>query len=179
METHTLEALCRGDHKAFETIFIAYYNKVKYFINGLIKSENDAEELTQDIFVKLWINRQSIHPEKSFNTYLYTIARNTAFNFLKHKMVEAAYVKTYPHTQTSDSTDEIIFAQEISLLSEMAVSRMSMQRRKIYQLSRNNGLSNEEIATQLGIAKKTVENQINLALKEIRQIISSFLILFL
>ena len=62
---------------------IAYYNKTKTFIDGYIKSEPDAEELTEDLFVNLWINRHSIDTSKSFNSYLHTIARNAAINFLE------------------------------------------------------------------------------------------------
>ena len=60
IDIKTLEAFQDGNHKAFETIFIAYYNKTKTFIDGYIKSEPDAEELTEDLFVNLWINRHSI-----------------------------------------------------------------------------------------------------------------------
>lgn len=56
MEKEKIEALCRGSHKAFEDIFIMYFRKVKIFINGIIKSDSDAEELAQDVFVKLWKN---------------------------------------------------------------------------------------------------------------------------
>ena len=82
IDIKTLEAFQDGNHKAFETIFIAYYNKTKTFIDGYIKSEPDAEELTEDLFVNLWINRHSIDTSRSFNSYLHTIARNAAINFL-------------------------------------------------------------------------------------------------
>ncbi len=63
IDIKTLEAFQDGNHKAFETVFIAYYNKTKAFIDGYIKSESDAEELTEDLFVNLWINHDSImHP---------------------------------------------------------------------------------------------------------------------
>lgn len=81
--------------------------------------------------------------------------------------------------EEADSSDEILFAKEIRLLIEMAVCRMPVQRRKIYQMSRDNGISNNEIAEELGISKKTVENQISLALQEIKRVISAFLIFFL
>ena len=80
IDIKTLEAFQDGNHKAFETIFIAYYNKTKTFIDGYIKSEPDAEELTEDLFVNLWINRHSIDTSRSFNSYLHTIARNAAIN---------------------------------------------------------------------------------------------------
>ena len=81
--------------------------------------------------------------------------------------------------EEAESSDEILFAKEISLLVEMAVCKMPVQRRKIYQMSREKGISNNEIAEELGISKKTVENQLSLALQEIKRVISAFLIFFL
>ena len=180
MDITTIEALQNGDHKAFEEVFLTYFDKVKYLLTGLLRSESDAEELAQDIFVKLWINRQSIDPSKAFSTYIYTIARNTALNYLKHKLVEENFRNSLNDldVEEADSSDEILFAKEISLLVEMTVCRMPIQRRKIYQMSREKGISNNEIAEELGISKKTVENQISLALQEIKRVISAFLIFF-
>ena len=181
MEISTIEALQNGDHKAFEEVFLAYFDKVKYLLIGLLRSESDAEELAQDIFVKLWMNHTSIDPNKAFNTYLYTITRNTALNHLKHKLVEENYKNSFNNLdeEAADSSDEILFAKEISLLVEMAVCKMPVQRKKIYQMSRDKGISNNEIAEELGISKKTVENQLSLALQEIKRVISAFLIFFL
>ena len=181
MEITTIEALQNGNHEAFEEIFLAYFDKVKCLLNGLSRSESDAEELTQDIFVKLWMNRQSINPGKAFSTYLYTIARNTALNYLKHKLVEENYKNSFNDldVESADGSDEILFAKEIRLLVEMTVCRMPAQRRRIYQMSREGGLSNSEIAEKLELSKKTVENQISLALQEIKRVISAFLIFFL
>ena len=80
IDIKTLEALREGNHKAFETVFINYYNKTKALIYGYIKSESDAEELAEDIFVNLWINHKSINTLKSFDAWLHTIACNAATN---------------------------------------------------------------------------------------------------
>ena len=156
IDIKTLEAFQDGNHKAFETIFIAYYNKTKTFIDGYIKSEPDAEELTEDLFVNLWINRHSIDTSRSFNSYLHTIARNAAINFLKHKYVCDAYLNNNQETGYSSTSEE--------------------ERRMIYTLSRNEGLSNAEIAERLNTTKRNVESQLSLALKEIRKVISCFLV---
>ena len=168
----TLIALQQGEHKAFEEIFISYFNKTKVFINGYIKSEIDAEELAEDLFVKLWINRQSINQEKSFNAYLHTMARNSALNFLKHKFIQEAYVTNSLQTEESFSSEDNLIAKETQLLIDMAVDRMPEQRKNIYKLSRNEGLTNEEISIRLNTTKRNVESQLSLALKELRNIIS-------
>ena len=174
IDIKTLEAFQDGNHKAFETIFIAYYNKTKTFIDGYIKSEPDAEELTEDLFVNLWINRHSIDTSKSFNSYLHTIARNAAINFLKHKYVEDTYLNNIQKQECSSTSEEDLIAKELGLLIDDTVEKMPEQRKKIYILSRNEGLSNEEIATQLNTTKRNVESQLSLALKEIRKTISCF-----
>lgn len=180
MEIATIEALQNGNHKAFEEVFLAYFDKVKCFLTGILRSESDAEELAQDIFVKLWMNHTSINPNKAFSFYLYTIARNTALNHLKHKLIEENFRKTFDDLDEGvDSSDEILYAKEIGLLVEMAVYRMPAQRRKIYQMSREKGVSNSEIAEELGVSKKTVENQLSLALQDIKRVISFFFIFFL
>lgn len=162
--------LQKGEHKAFEQVFIAYFNKVKYFIERIIRSENDAEELAQDIFIKLWINRESIDANKSISSYLFTLARNAAFNYLKHQQVEEAYVHDqFIRIEEVSDTEEILYAKEIALLIEMTVNKMPEQRKRIYRLSRDSGLTNTEIAGKLNISKKTVENQLSLALKELRK----------
>lgn len=78
METTRLKALREGDEKAFEKIYLNYYKKTLYFITGLVKSEDDAKELTQEVFIKLWTNRETLDPERSVHSYMYTIARNVA-----------------------------------------------------------------------------------------------------
>lgn len=177
IDIKTIEALRSGSHKAFEIIFITYYNKIKTFIFNYIKSENDAEELAEDIFANIWFNRQSIDTSKSFESFLHTIARNAALNFLKHKYVHDAYVHSLINSEcTTPTSEENLIAKELGLLIDDVVEKMPNQRRRIYQLSRKDGLSNEEISTKLNTTKRNVESQLSLALKDIRKVISLFFI---
>lgn len=174
IDIKTLEALKNGDHKAFEKVFNAYYNKTKSFIFGYLKSECDAEELAEDIFVSLWENRNYINVTRSFSSYLHTIAHNTAINFLKHKYVHTTYLNNVLYTQYSTTSEEELIAKELGLLIDDVVDKMPEQRKQIYQLSRNEGLTNTEISEKLNTTKRNVESQLSLALKEIRKAISSF-----
>lgn len=174
----TLKALRAGSHQAFEEIFTTYYNKTKFFITGYIKSEADAEELTEDLFVNLWENRESIDTNKSFGAYLHAIARNTALNYLKHKFVRESYQNNFSLSENTYTSEDELIAKETALLIEMAVEKLPEQRKKIYLLSRNEGLRNEEIAIRLNTTKRNVESQLSLTLKELRQVVSTFLILF-
>lgn len=174
IDIKTLNALRCGDHKAFESIFITYYEKVKIFIYGYIKSEVDAEELAEDIFVNLWEKRASVDTSKSFNSYLHTIARNSALNFLKRKYLHSLYVANTSVAEHSSTSEEDLIAKELGLIIDDIVYNMPEQRRQIYILSRNKGLNNAEIAEQLNTTKRNVESQLSLALKEIRKAISIF-----
>jgi len=167
--------LKEGNPKAFDQIFLAYYSKVRNFIAAIIKSEKDAEDISQDIFEKLWINRAAIDTQKSFNAYIYAIARNAAFNYLKHQNVCKAYVAENSCHDLDISPEDMMYAKEIGLLIEMAVASMSEQQRRIYQLSRNKGFTNDEISALLNISKKTVENQLSIVIQKLRKLISAFL----
>lgn len=169
----TIVALRDGGHKAFEDIFTAYFDKIRLFIFGYIKSEVDAEELAADLFVNLWIHRESIDVTKSFDSYLHTIARNAALNFLKHKFVRESYRDTVRQPDFGFSPEDELIAKETRLLIEMAVEKMPEQRKMIYRLSRTEGLKNEEIAIRLNTTKRNVESQLSLALKDLRKAVTS------
>lgn len=176
IDIKTLEAFRYGSHEAFETVFVTYYNKTKAFIDGYIKSESDAEELTEDLFVNLWMNHHSLDTSKSFDSYLHTMARNAAINFLKHKYVHDTYLSNISGTEYGSTSEEDLIAKELGLLIEDVVEKMPAQRKQVYQLSRNEGLNNAEIAERLNTTKRNVESQLSLALKEIRKAISCFLL---
>lgn len=178
ISTETLQQLQQGSHKAFETVFVSYFPLIKYFIGGYVKSEADAEELAEELFVNLWKNHSQIDATRSFNSFLHTTARNAALNFLKHKYVQTDYENRSPESvQLSYTSEDELIAHETALLIEMTVERMPEQRRNIYRLSRNEGLSNEEIALRLHTTKRNVESQLSLALRDIRKVIYLFLLL--
>ncbi|MDR2969610.1 MAG: RNA polymerase sigma-70 factor [Tannerellaceae bacterium] len=174
IDIKTLESQKNGEHKAFEMVFIAYYNKIKVFISAYLKSDSEAEDLAEDLFVGLWENRKNINTSKSFSSYLHTIARNAAINYLKHKYVRDTYLNTDESTEYTSTSEEELIAKELGLLIDDVVDRMPEQRKQIYLLSRHKGLTNTEIAEKLNTTKRNVESQLSLALKEIRKAITLF-----
>jgi len=171
IDKNTIEALRGGDHRAFERVFDAFFGRVKAFIFGYVKSVADAEELAEEVFVGLWMNRAALDPSRSFGAYLHTVARNSALNFLRRKFVRDRYADAPAVEGEGATPEEEIVARETALLIEMAVERMPAQRREIYRLSRGEGLTNGEIAERLGTTKRTVESQLSAALKEIKKVI--------
>ena len=174
-----LVSLRSGDHKAFEEVFLVYFEKVKHFIVLLIGSMDTAEEMTQDIFVNLWQNRDKIDPEKSFNAYIYTIARNTVYNYAKSKSVREKYANSFWEIDYAVDAEEIFIEEETKLLIEIAVSRMPKQRRKIFELHKNDGLSREEVAKALNITKNAVDKQLRSAISTIQEILGILVAFFL
>jgi len=155
-----------------------YFPKMKYFISHFVKSDAIAEELSQDIFMKLWENREKLNRIQSFNSYIYRMSKNIALNYLEHKYVEDTYLENY-HGETEATIEGELYAREIELLEQLTINQMPAQRKTIYEMSRKKGMKNEEIATALGISKKTVENHLNLALKEIRKALILFASFFI
>jgi RNA polymerase sigma-70 factor (ECF subfamily) len=177
-ETNNLKKIAVGDHDAFRSIFMKYYPKIKYFIAHIIKSETIAEELSQDIFLRIWENREDMLKIRSFNAYMYRTAKNSALNYLEHKFVEESYIANYSQHMIINPEGELD-AKELEFLVQLAVGRMPEQRRKIYIMSRVENLEKEEIAEKLKLTKKTVENQLSLALKDIRKILSLAVVFFI
>lgn len=178
VDKNTISQLRDGSHEAFEAVFNAFFGRVKAFIHGYVKSESDAEELAEEVFVGLWIGRERLDPAKSFSSYLHTVARNTALNFLRHKLVCDSHAGKIASGRGEAASDEELIARETALLIEMAVEKMPAQRREIYRMSRIEGLKNDEIADRLATTKRNVESQLSLALRDIRRVITTILIFF-
>ena len=150
----------------FEGFFLDYYPRVKGFINGLLQDAEEAEDLSQDIFMSLWQNRGNLKQIDNLDAYLFRIARNAVFRYIERSLL----FKNYQSRQLSDDNSDL-YEIESELIIAIAVERMPSQRRKIYQMSREQGLSNENIARELNISKRTVENHLTQALADIRKIL--------
>lgn len=157
----------------FEGFFLDYYPRVKGFINGLLQDAEEAEDLSQDIFMSLWQNRGNLKQIDNLDAYLFRIARNAVFRYIERSLL----FKNYQSRQLSDDNSDLyeieseLNAKELELIIAIAVERMPSQRRKIYQMSREQGISNENIARELNISKRTVENHLTQALADIRKIL--------
>lgn len=178
LETNILlSRIAAGDNEAFKTLFEMFYPKVKIFLVKFLKDENTAEDISQDIFVKIWTYREALPDIRSFNTYLYRMTRNAALNHLRgnHSKIDISKMSVL-----DDKDIEAEYhTKEKELLIRLTVENMPPQRQRIFKMSREQGLSNDDIALKLGVSKKTVENNITLALKDLRDVILAFLVFFL
>ena len=159
-----------GDKKAFEEIFRKYREKIYYFAIRYYNSAEDAENVVQDVFIKLWDEREGVKEELSLNNYIYTIAKNHLFNIQRKKINEKAY-RSYivDHlVQSSNLENELIYADLKSGVDKI-IDELPAQRKKVFIMGNMEGMSNKEIASTLNLSVRTIEVHKSLALQTIRK----------
>lgn len=173
-----LQAAAAGNEKAFKVLFSSYFPKLKGFINGLLQDPDEAEDIAQDIFVSLWLNRACLEEIDNLNAYLFHIAKNAAYRHIEHTLLFLDYLRTCQTDGSgkneTDGTEPHIYAKETASLISAYTEQMPAQRKRVYKMSREEGLNSTEIAEQLGIDKRTVENHLSKALSDLRKIINAF-----
>ena len=179
IELEYLKRMENDDQKSFDALFLHYQPKVVHFINGFIKDKEAARDLSQDIFFKIWLNRATFSRINSFKSYLFQMARHAVYDYYDHSLVKDKYeINQVDFSLTEYSIEADIYAKELELTLDLAIERMQPQRKLIYNMSRKEGLSNDEIALRLNLNKRTIENQISLALSTLRLITKSVNSLF-
>lgn len=171
------DAFLRGDSKAFELLFLRYQPRLVFFVMGFVKDEEVSRDICQDIFLRLWQGRESMTPVKSFKSLVFSMARHAICNYYDHHLiVEKFKEKQLLAPVNTDNAEEQFFAEQLQELINSAVESMPAQRKKIFTLSRVEGIPNSEIAEMLNISKRTVENHLTMALAELRKAVKLFLI---
>lgn len=175
-----IKLFTEGNHEAFRKLFHSFYPKVYAFVRGLVKDKDDTDEVTQLVFIKLWDKRERFREVCHFDSYLFMLTKNTVFNYMAAERATVSIWEDYVPEECDRCTPhEELVARDLQLLIDMVVDGLPPQRKAVYRLNKISGLSNDEIAKRLGIQKKTVENHLNLALKEIRKAVSLYLLCFL
>ena len=166
---------------AFEEVFMEHYKGLYSYACIMLKNEADAEEITQNVFVKLWEKRSALVIETSLKAYLYRMVHNDCLNRLKHLSVVRTFQneKMYSMKNESDNAEDKLAAEQLNDRLRNALRELPEQCRTIFQMSRFDELKYREIADKLGISVKTVENQMGKALRLLREKLVDFLILIL
>lgn len=167
-----LEKLSKGDEKAFDKVFITYFPRLRFFLCGILADENEAENIAQDIFYRLWQNRSKLIEIKNLNAYLFRFAKNAAINHLDRNILHRNFVEKFQENDYSlhiDEADEILIANEMQQSINDTIDNMPPQRQEIFRMSRMEGMSNQEIAQKLSLSKRTVETHISAALADLRK----------
>lgn len=173
LEKDLLVRLINADEDAFKEIFDYYFKKVNRFVYSYIKEATQAEDLTQNIFIKLWEKKAGIDLDKSFDGYIFTIAYRTVMDHFRQTETKALYLTSDEFLEKSiaspDLSDELLNRHQLESLYEKALQTLPQKRKEIFLLSRHNGLSNKQIAERLNISVKTVESQMTAALSRLRE----------
>lgn len=164
-----VEGLIKGDMKSYRKLFDEKYTIFHSFIKGMIKNAWLAEDITQNIFMKVWVNREKLNPDQSIHNYLYVLAKNEVRDHFRLKSNEAHQKIQENHRVFVEDFDESIDVQTMTQCVADIVLEMPAQRKKVYQLSREKMLSNKEIAEQLKLSVRTIERHLFLALQDIRK----------
>lgn len=171
-----ISLLKKGEQSAFREIFHLYEKKLYAFVFTITKSHYSTEELLQEIFIKLWQERERIDTSLSFNAFVYTIARNLTYNHLR-KIANQENLKQEMWRNISylnDVENHIIYSEYEDILEDILM-QIPQRKRSIYILSKQEGKTNEEIADLLGISQKTVKNHLWKTLQTIKSQLEPYL----
>jgi RNA polymerase sigma-70 factor (ECF subfamily) len=166
-EKEELELLRTASKQSFEALYYRYSGKLYNFVMKVSKGDSYmAEELVQRTFIKVWETREYVNPDKSFISYLCTIAKNMLLNEYEHQTIQFIYeeyikVKT---AENEDSTEKEIDKKLLEEYIDKLADKLPPKRKQIFILSRKEGLSNKEISKQLNISESTIETQLSKAL---------------
>lgn len=165
----------KGNTAVFKSLFDRYYKKLCYFAWRILDDQSEAEDLVQEVFVRLWQNKHDLDISRSLNAFLYQSVKNACLNQIKHRKVKLAYAQNFKATSEVSTQNTIIETSELKALIELNINKLPPERRKIFIMSRKEGMKHKEIADELGISVKTVDNQIAKALKYFRQVLQDYL----
>lgn len=169
-----LKKLRGGDQLAFAQIYNLYRSKIYLYACNLCKSAETAEEVVQEVFIRIWQKKDQINPELNFDAYIRKITLNHVLNHLKKiardKVLQEEvlnYMDAIRH-----STDDSLLEKELLKTYDEAIALLPAQKKLIYQMSRNEDMTHEQIAEKLNISKNTVKNHMVVATKFIRSYVS-------
>jgi RNA polymerase sigma-70 factor (family 1) len=154
---------------AFEEIYMRYWKKLYSAAYKRVQSREVSEELVQDIFTALWMNRQTLAVE-NLSAYLYSAIKYKVINHLEKEMSRRLYTQAQLRSLAllDNTTEETVYLNELNLALEKEIQKLPPKRQQIFKLSRQGHLSIKQVASHLGISEKTAENQLGKALKVLK-----------
>jgi len=163
-----------GDAGQFESLFRSSYASLVRYAKTLIKDHDTAEEIVQDLFFRIWKDKEKLHIESSLNGYLYRAVHNRCLHYIDHNRIVEEYATemTAAEHETSESPTDILNYRELQAKIAAIIERLPEKCGKIFCMNRFEGLKYSEIALKLSISVKTVEANMGRALKEFRKILA-------
>lgn len=170
-EKEVLEQITEGDEQAFASLFHHYAPKLHSYLTGFTKSETTAEELVQNAFIRIWLHRDQLATLENPSAWIYRVASNEAFNFLKRQNLERRVMENAGAAEAL-SHDDVAYNELKRNISE-AVAALPEKRRRIWQLAREEGMKPAMISKELGISVHTVKNTLAEAQRNIRDFLTA------
>jgi RNA polymerase sigma-70 factor (ECF subfamily) len=167
-DNQLLLKIAEGDESAFKDLFRAWRDKLYFFMLRITHSSEMAEDILQDVFLKIWTNRATLGSIRHFDAYIYQMCRNQAITGMRRMAQETlilAELKKAPEPAEEDTVDQ----RELNNKFQAILQRLPTQQRLVYTLTHLQGLKHEEVAQQLKISSSTVKNHMTRALYTIRQ----------
>lgn len=169
-EQELLKLVAEGDRNAFTQIYNNYRNKIYSIAFELTESTTVSEEIVQDVFLKIWVKRDSLHEVEHFRAYLFTITRNYVFTALKRiarkESIEVSAVEDAP--LYDHDTEDRVLNNEYTRILQAAIDRLPEQQKQVYNLIKKEGLKREEAAAALHLSPETVKTHLAQAMRSIR-----------
>ncbi|WP_394991503.1 RNA polymerase sigma-70 factor [Emticicia sp.] len=176
-EQEIISAIRQGDERIFEATFRKYYQSLCNYANSILKEMDEAEEVVQNLFLSIWEKRTDLEISVSLKSYLYRAVHNHCLNRIKHLKIREEYQQyaTNFYDSSYESVSQTVMKNELEQKIEEAIRKLPEQCRLIFRMSRFDELKYHEIAKQLELSPKTIENQIGKALKFLRIELAEYL----
>ncbi len=174
-EKELLAQVSEGNEKAFRALFFDYYEQLFKYISCIVKSKQIAEELVMDVFLKIWLGKELIPQIEKFDAFLFRVAHNKSIDFLRSVARDPKFQDLlWDQIQLANDAraDSSVLVHEYEAKLREAISLLSPQRKKVYQLSREQDMTHDQIASQLKLSKNTVNNHIVESQRFIRNYLS-------
>lgn len=178
-ESEILRHVSEGNELAFHKVFNHYSSRLYNYTFRITEDEELSEEIVMDAFLKVWCNRQGLDEIIHFDSYLYTLVRNRAFNAIKRRAHEAVIINklSLNNSEYQDTTEETVIYNEYQHILSQAINQLPPQQRIVFSMSRDEGMKYEEIADHLNLSKNTVKAHLKKALSTLRLVVSNYLVL--
>ena len=170
-DTEIIRRIRNGDGGQFESLFRSSYVSLVRYAKTLIKDNDTAEEIVQDLFFRLWQDKEKLNIESSLNGYLFRSVHNKCLHHIEHKRVVERHAEeiSYHQSESQESPSDILNYKELQEKVARILERLPERCGKIFTMSRFEGLKYNEIAEKLSVSVKTVEANMGRALKEFRK----------
>ncbi|MCM4162500.1 RNA polymerase sigma-70 factor [Arenibacter sp. A80] len=177
-----LSLLEKGGKHAFETLFRLYYSKLVHIARGYLVYQQEAENIVQNVFLRIWENKECLGEVSNINSYLYTMTKNLCLDQLKHEKVKRNYLDNSYRIKSEiqynfiqDEAASLLLENELEDKIIQSIELLPEKCKNIFKKSRLEGLKHSEIAAELGVSHRTVDNHIANALRHLRLHLREFI----